>query len=71
MYLRMFIVVKRTCCGSYIYMFGQLYSLLSLKMSIWLISEAQPNSTLGSGMATKVGWLFLEKAYLEPQKAKH
>lgn len=60
-----------TGCVVFILPVQHLYSLLSLMMSIWLISVAVPNSTLESGMATKVGWLFLEKAYLTPQSYKH
>jgi hypothetical protein len=34
-------------------------------MSLWLIWEALPISTFWLGMGTMVGWLFLEKAYLQ------
>ena len=43
----------------------QLYRLFSLVMSFWLIWVALPITAFWLGMGTILGWLFLEKAYLE------
>lgn len=45
-----------------------LYSLFSLSMSFLLIWVAWPKDTLGLGVGTMVGRLFLEKAYLEDHR---